>query len=610
MTRWVPEGLTRRIPPEARGWLGRGLRYAAALALLAAVLSFLLFALDSLAKRYEGPSVRRPWDQHDARTGTTVARAALAPPWLTWNYYATFWKHRLAGDIDYSIIVSPSQFMRTFGTLIKEGDRRRANTWLLLTASWTLALIAGTALGWVLRAWRGRMRWRTAFASLEVLSHLPLVTLTLLTLLLMVHGAGVRPDWRRLESAGWFPVWDILIFPAAVLAIPLLPRVARFWLDLNGSGRRERPLRWGLRQAREALRAGADAALLALAWVAVVEFAFLYPGLAEWAVRSISDARVAQAWLLFAGTLGFLAVALGGRAEFFAKAAAPGAGEAPSAAAPAGALDAPPRGWFRHLAQHDGLVIGAYSLLAVAGVLLFAGFFPGMTMEDVKALQPHRAASVLYPLGTDVVGRNVWRLLIEGGRVYLPVAAACALGALALAGGLGALAGRARALAAPLRGLAALLSVYPGVWWTMAAVLVFGRGLWVMALGLFLACLSAALAALASPPGPRDARARPRPRGAARAVWWLGLGLVATAQAFLILAHLAFLSLGERYPGPEWGATLRDMFARPHPEWVLVIAPALAVLAVTLALFIPGRIMLDQVERRGWASDSGAKTSG
>lgn len=99
-----------------------------------------------------------------------------------------------------------------------------------------------------------------------------------------------------------------------------------------------------------------------------------------------------------------------------------------------------------------------------------------------------------------MAGRNVWRLLIEGGRIYLPVAAAAAAVALAAGWALGALAGRLRPLAPPVRWLAALLSVYPGVWWAMAVVLVMG-GLLFMAAGLFLACLPAVLAAFAPPHG-------------------------------------------------------------------------------------------------------------
>lgn len=319
----------RLRPTGLSCWLREPVRHIGGMLLIAAVLSFILFALDPMAKRYEGPSVRRPWDQQDAAAGTTDVRAPIAPPWLTWEYYATFWKNRISGNIDNSIISSPSQFTRTFGTLMQEGARRRANTALLLSAALALAALAGTALGYTLRAWRRRMGWRTGFALLELLSYLPMVTLIILTLLVMVRMGGIRPDWRRLDGATWFTVWDILIFPATVLAIPLSPRIARFWLDRPLAGARALP--WALRRGREALAVIADAALIALGWIAVVELAFVYPGLAEWAIRASSDVRVAQAWILFLTLVAFAAVFLGGRAALYWSAPAPGLEREPTA---------------------------------------------------------------------------------------------------------------------------------------------------------------------------------------------------------------------------------------------------------------------------------------
>src|SRR3972149_5141807 len=113
------------------------------------------------------------------------------------------------------------------------------------------------------------------------------------------------------------------------------------------------------------------------------------------------------------------------------------------------------------------MAIGGYLLVGVAMVFVFAGFFPGLEPENIAELQPFRHATPDFPLGSDLVGRNVWRLLIEGGRGYLPVVGAAAAIPLAIGWALGGLAARMPPFAAPVRWGAALLSVYPGVWWAM-----------------------------------------------------------------------------------------------------------------------------------------------
>ena len=84
---------------------------------------------------------------------------------------------------------------------------------------------------------------------------------------------------------------------------------------------------------------------------------------------------------------------------------------------------------------------------------------------------------------------------------------------------------------------------------------------------------------------------------------------VAGAQSFLVLAHLYLLGFGGRRAGPEWGAALRQMFTHPHADWILTAAPALLVLAMTLALFVPGRLILDQIDRARVAPAPEGKTS-
>ena len=52
------------------------------------------------------------------------------------------------------------------------------------------------------------------------------------------------------------------------------------------------------------------------------------------------------------------------------------------------------------------------------------------------------------------------------------------------------------------------------------------------------------------------------------------------------------------------------MFIHPHPDGVLAVAPALAMLTIAVAAFLPGRVMLDRVDRMGWAAPPPAEPRG
>ena len=111
-------------------------------------------------------------------------------------------------------------------------------------------------------------------------------------------------------------------------------------------------------------------------------------------------------------------------------------------------------------------------------------------------------------------------------------------------------------------------------------------------------------------PGANDGRsAWARAAGSTRVVYGVGLISVAGAQNFLVLAHLYLLGLGGRQAGPQWGPALRQMFTHPHSDWLLTAAPALLVLAMTLTLFLPGRVILDQIDRAWAAPAPEGKTS-
>jgi peptide/nickel transport system permease protein len=221
-----------------------------------------------------------------------------------------------------------------------------------------------------------------------------------------------------------------------------------------------------------------------------------------------------------------------------------------------------------------------------------------------------RPASPDYPFGSDGTGRNMWRLMILGGRVNVPVALAAALAAVAAAWALGTAARRWSRGPAALSGLRTLLSIYPAIMWGVVAVFLAGRGTLPLAVGLFFAVLPAALEPFAPPEGRTQPALWWRRTGKGRAVLLLGTALASAAYSFLVVVHMAFIGVGSRFAGTEWSAALGETFARQHPDWTLASAPALALMLTALALFVPGQVMLNLAARGAPESPPGAGRSG
>jgi peptide/nickel transport system permease protein len=544
--------------------------------LLALLGSWFLFALEPLATDENTPPAMR------AQAGESGA----IPIWLDPAAYSAFWAHRLRGDLDYSVLNPAYPTGRPGRALQPEAKARLAQTLALLGSAMAVALLAGTALGWVIRAWSRRLGWGTDLPLLEAAGQIPVAAFTVFVVLAMGRLFGVQPNFGRYQGFLEISDWNLLVFPAAALALPLLPRIARLWTVFPFPRTRGALGAW----AAEARRSVADVFLCALGWAAVVEVAFSYPGLGEWAIKSAMEVWVVQTWLFFVTLLAFAALVLGGGTRL--RPSGPLRGFGSTIRERAAGRSA--RGWLLALAERDAFVVGLYALLAVAGALAFAGEFPGMQQVVDRDLLDFHPASPDYPLGSDVTGRNVWRMVINGARLYLPLSLAAAAAAVALAWALGWLGRRWPRIRAGLWLGWAALSAYPAVMWSVVVVLLAGRGTWPLSIGLFLAVLPAAMTAFL--PVPAGAAASEGPR-AARTVILAGSFLVAASYSLLVLTHATFLGVGERYAGTEWSSAFGETFARPHPDWVLASAPELLLTLAALALFVPGQVMLNLAAR-------------
>ena len=262
----------------------------------------------------------------------------------------------------------------------------------------------------------------------------------------------------------------------------------------------------------------------------------------------------------------------------------------------------------------------AAALLLVGLALLpgLVGLLPGMPdpmEQDLLTLNMPPDAE--HPLGTDHLGRDVLARLAAGTWLTLPTG----IGGTLLAGGLGAGIGM---LALTLGGVVAgaayaafdLLRVLPGTLLALLTAVVLGNGVWpvTLALGLAYAPLFAEVVRTA------HAREMASDYVAAARVFGLGrlavlgrhvlpnlLGPLITLSAIVLPrcivteSVLSFLGLGVSPERPSWGRMIADAsgFVEDAPHAVL--APMLALSALTLGLSLLGEMARRRADplRRG-----------
>lgn len=241
------------------------------------------------------------------------------------------------------------------------------------------------------------------------------------------------------------------------------------------------------------------------------------------------------------------------------------------------------------------LLAGAIAVACVAG-----GLWQPHDPDAVNVLLRHASPSLIHPLGTDHLGRDLAsRMLVAGWRTALVVLAVATIG---FAGG--ALVGTAAAMLGGwrermlLRGVEMFI-VVPTLIWALTAAAIFG-----------LSPLTAGIALGLAGIGPYALMANSlthRTLGlayvrAARAMGAGGFGLMRrhvlpdtlpllfahvggqAGQSVVAYAALAFIGLGADPSKPDWGSMLYEyrMFVFDDP-W-LMIWPGLAIATITLTL--------------------------
>ena len=275
--------------------------------------------------------------------------------------------------------------------------------------------------------------------------------------------------------------------------------------------------------------------------------------------------------------------------------------------------------FLRRFARHPGAVIGLALFTAVVLVALCAPLlYPNSPWMMVGKPMQLPLANARFPMGTDMLGRDVLAGLVHGARVSLTVGLAATGASLGFGVLLGAVAGYAGGWIDDL--LMALTEFFQTIPQLVMAVLV------VAILGPTLPSIVGAIALVSWPPVARLVRTeflalREREfvqaavvagQSPARIVFTqilpnamspiIVMGSFMLATAILAEAALSFLGLGDRN-FMSWGFMIGAARSVIRQSWWLSIGPGLAILLTVLAINLVGEGLNDalnpHLRRRG-----------
>jgi dipeptide transport system permease protein len=287
------------------------------------------------------------------------------------------------------------------------------------------------------------------------------------------------------------------------------------------------------------------------------------------------------------------------------------------------AIEAPPhplREFWRYFSANPGAVAGLATLCTIVLLAIFAGVIaphsPVATHDDAFLKPPfwEEGGSLLYPLGTDAIGRDMLSRLLYGTRFSLLIGAIVVTISLAAGVVLGLTAGFFRGTVEILimRFMDIMLTM-PSLLLAVVVVAILGPGLTNAMLAVAVAAApqyvritrAAVLSELA-----KDYVTASRVNGAStlRLMFMTVLpnclaplivqATLGFSSAILDAAALGFLGLGAQAPTPEWGTMLADSREFVLRAWWVVTLPGLAILITVLAGNLMGDGLRDALDPR------------
>jgi peptide/nickel transport system permease protein len=250
------------------------------------------------------------------------------------------------------------------------------------------------------------------------------------------------------------------------------------------------------------------------------------------------------------------------------------------------------------LSRQPATLLGAAILAAIVLLALLAGWLaPGDPMR--AAGPPLQAPSGRFPLGTDDLGRDMWKMLIYGSRTSLLVGLAVALVSGLVGTLVGAVAGYVGFLVDDgLMRLTELVQIVPRFFLVLVAAALFGPSIWmtVLLLGFtFWPSIARLLRAQVLTLREREfvlaARAIGLPES--RILWRhllpnalpvvLAAAALQVGTAILVEAGLSFLGLGDRNL-LSWGYLLNSAQLFLRTAWWMSVFPGLAIALLVLSV--------------------------
>jgi len=287
-------------------------------------------------------------------------------------------------------------------------------------------------------------------------------------------------------------------------------------------------------------------------------------------------------------------------------------------AAPVGAPPHPLAEFWFYFKQNAGAVAGlvviAVLVLLALSADLVAPHSPVLTNNAVFLKPPfwQQGGSIVYPLGTDAIGRDILSRLIHGARLSLLIGIAVVTLSVITGTILGLVAGFFRGvIEIAIMRLMDITLTLPSLLLAIVIVAILGPGLMNAMLAVAIVLLPhyvrIARAAVISEVS-KDYVTAAKVAGAGRLrlmfkevlpncapplIVQASLGI---STAILDAAALGFLGLGAQPPLPEWGTMLADAREFVLRAWWVVTLPGLAILVTVLAFNLLGDGLRDALD--------------
>jgi peptide/nickel transport system permease protein len=264
----------------------------------------------------------------------------------------------------------------------------------------------------------------------------------------------------------------------------------------------------------------------------------------------------------------------------------------------ASADEAPIRLLLRRLLRHRS---GQVGLAGVIFVVALAIFGPSLTSHSATSVDPATkllSPSVIYPFGTDQLGRDVLTRILYGAALSLP---------------LGLLVGYSDPLDLFVMRILDVMMAIPALVLALAVIAVLGPGLnqIMLALGIAWTPYYARMAraqvkqaktngyveyAIAAGASDRRIMAVHLLQSVAAPI--IVMATIGIGDAILSGSALSFIGLGAPPPTPEWGAILRDGREFLRIAWWISVFPGLVIILTVVAFNLLGDALRDTLDPR------------